>query len=371
MPGDPFGSSLPVLLIHELRDRLAGRRARANARWGLLAPPAPGGKLVWIAAGAQRDSVRLAMELARALRERRLDLRLAVTLEDEHDQLPHALEGLAMTGWGYAPCDRPAAARRALARLAPLGMIFAGRAPRPGLAAASRSVRHRLLVGAAPPPGETFERVYPAAHDQAPAGGDAAPAANLLTLVMPAQLDPNFAALATGGAPRRLWWWHGDADGLRDFLPRFRAAFGDDCLFVSGAAAAGRVLTARLAAWNREPFPPAATIAVDAPRWLPALAAACAGAHFRQRDDAGLWQALAGGAAASVAPEVALPKGALERVIERCAGAGATLAAWRRLADSPAEARARRDAGRRAFWDERRLAAAVSGELLARVFDWD
>jgi hypothetical protein len=370
MPGDPFGSSLPVLLAHDLGDRLAGRGARANARWGLLSPPAPGGRLVWIAAGAARDSVRLAVELARALREKRLDLRLAVTLEQEHGDLPRALENLPMTGWGYAPCDRPAAVRRALARLAPLGLIFAGQAPRPNLAAASRGVRHRLLVDAAAPSGETFERVYPAADDQAPAGNDAAPAANLLTLVMPAQLEPNFVALATGGASRRLWWRHGDADGLREFLPRFRAAFAGDLLFVSGAAAANAAAVS-LAAWNREPFAASAVVAVDAPRWLPAIAAACAGTHFEQRDDAALWQALAGGAAASAGPAVALPGRALEPTVERCAGTEAVLAAWRRLADSPAEARARRDAGRRTFWDQRRLAATVSDELLARVFDWD
>ncbi|MFZ5557310.1 MAG: hypothetical protein ACOZDY_11425 [Pseudomonadota bacterium] len=371
MPGDSHGSSLPALLARDLRDRLAGRHARANARWGLLKPPAPGGKLVWIAAGGERDSVRLAVELARALREKRLDLRLAVTVEHQHDDLLRRLEGLPMTGWGFAPWDRAGAVRRALARLDPLGMIFAGHAPRPHLAQASAAIRHRLLAGAAAPDAVGFERVYPAAEDQArPDAATHAPVANLLTLVMPAQLDPNFAMLVTGGEGRRLWWWHGSNAGLGRFLPPFRTAFGDDLLFVSGAAAAGRAVVARLAGWNREPLPPAATVAVDAPEWLPAIAAACTGAHFDARDDAALWQALAGGAAASVSPDVALPKAALAGVVERGEGA-AVVAAWQALTRSPAELRARRDAGRRAFWDERRLAATVSDELLARVFNWD
>lgn len=372
MPGDPFGSSLVTLLGWDLRDRLAGRRARANARWGLLVPPAPGGKVVWVAAGAGRDSVRLAVELVRALREKRLDLRLALTLEREYPELLRPLDAMPLAGWGYAPCDRPGAVRRALARLAPLGLIFAGRAPRPGLARASGAVRHRLVVGAPAPADAAFERVYPAAEDQT--GGDAAtraPAVNLLTLVMPAQLDPNFAALATGGAERRLWWWHGEAGALARFLPRFRDAFGADSLFVSGAAAQSTPATVRLSDWQREPLPESAVVAVDAPQWLPAVAAACAGAHFASRDDAALWQALAGGAAVSVAPPAALPKAAVAGAVERCADEDAVVAAWRRIAGSPAAARERRDAGRRAFWDERRLAARVRDELLARVFGWD
>ncbi|HSO06001.1 MAG TPA: hypothetical protein VLW45_02100 [Pelomicrobium sp.] len=372
MPGDPFGSSLSSLLLADLRDRVGGRRGRANARWGLLKPPAPGGKLVWIAAGADRDSVRLAVELARALREKRLDLRLALTVEREYADVLRPLEDMPLAGWGYAPCDRPAAVRRALARRAPLGLICAGRAPRANLARESGIVRHRLVVGAPAPADAAFEQTYPAADDQT--AGDAAtraPAANLLTLVMPAQLDPNFAALATGGAERRLWWWHGDAGGLARFLPRFRDAFAADPLFVTGAAADDGHSTARLSDWQREPLPAAAVVAVDAPQWLPAIAAACTGAHFAMRDDAALWQALAGGAAVSLGAEVGLPKATLAGATERCGDADAVMGAWRRIAGSPAEARARRDAGRRAFWDERRLAAAVSDELLARVFDWD
>jgi len=69
-------------------------RARLAARHGHLKKPAPRGKLAWIIAGDSADSVLLACGLAQALRERRLDLQLAVTVER-----PIPISWNACPGW--------------------------------------------------------------------------------------------------------------------------------------------------------------------------------------------------------------------------------------------------------------------------------
>lgn len=372
---DPHGSFLPALLLHDLADRAGGRSGRANARWGLLRPPQAGGKLLWIVAGAQRSSVRLAVELARAIRDKRLDLRLVLTFEHEYADLLAGLAGLNKTGWGFGPCDRAGALRRTLERLNPLGVICAGNSPRLNLAAALAGVPHSLLVAAACN-GAGFERAYPSteAQQRSCQGVACEPAVNLLTLVMPSQVDPTLAALMNGRGKRKLWWWHGD-DGrrLQHFIAEFRAFVPADPLFITGAAAgsagAGRALA--ISVWNREPVPDRALVAVDDSKWLPALAAACTAIHFDAPDADLLWQAMAGGAAVSTAPGVELPKASLAAALQELDRAAAVAGLWAAYRDDAFLPRQRGDRLRRLFWQERRLAQQVSAELLERVFGWD
>lgn len=374
MPWDPYGSSLPALLLADLRDRCAGRSYRANARWGFLRPPSEG-KTVWVVAGSHPRSVRLGAELVRAIRQKRLDVRLVFTFEQEYPQALAPLAGSPRTGWGFGPCDHPLAVGRALQRLKPLGIVFAGAAPRPHLAQASARLSHRLLVAAARGPGADFERVYPSTEEEAAgAGSGAAPAANLLTLVMPSQVDPNFAALVNGPSSRSLWWWHGvDPQALEGFLAPFRAVFPRDPLFVTGLTPrqAPKLKLTPISGWERTPLPDGALVAVDDPAWLPAVAAACVAVHFDARDDEHLWQALGGGAAASRRPGIPLPKAALASTVAEWADAGEVVRAWRAWPQDPRLKRELRDRARQAFWAERRLAGSVRDELLERVFNWD
>jgi len=369
----PHGSFLPALLVHGLADRLRGRRARANARWGFIHAPAPSGKRLWIQAGAGRTALRLAVATARALREKRLDVQLVLTFEEEHPDLLEPLAGLARTGWGFAPCDHPRAVRRVLARLEPLGVICVGAPPRPHLAAALHARSHLLVIAA--PAGECApERVYPAMEAQAMGWASAtplAPRADLLTLLTVAQVDPNFATLvAPGGAP--LWWWHGDDPAAaRDFADRFRADMPDSILFVSGGAAAAAGPALRLSQWDRAPLPPCTRVCVDEPRWLPAVASCVRAAHLAASDRETLWQALAGGSAVSCGHAAALPVAELAAAAPALPDATDVLRRWREYRDNPIAARAAGDAARRAFWQERRRAAEVSTELLDRVFEWN
>jgi hypothetical protein len=370
----PHGSFLPALLGHGLADRLRGRRASANARWGFIQPPAAGGKLVWIRTGGGRTEVRLAVALARALREQRLDVRLVLTFEREHADLLEPLAGLAKTGWGYAPCDHPLAVRRALARLAPMGVICVGTSPRPHFAAALRERAH-LLVVSATACDCAAERVYPATEEQAagwPAGAPVAPRADLLTLLTVAQVDPNFASFIDGGGP--LWWWHGDDPAVaRTFIRRFRHELADSVLFVSGRATgalAGEPVL-RLSEWARTPVAPGTLVCVDDFRWLPAVATSVAAVHLAAIDRETLWQALAGGPAPSCARVADLPAGELAAAVPGIADPAGVLRHWRECRDNPVAARAAGDSARRAFWRERRRAADVNAELLGRVFDWN
>src|SRR5688572_19982607 len=102
---DPYGSFLASLLYHDVCDRLRGRRAQANARWGRLARPAHAGKSVWICAGASRGSVRLGVELARAIVAKRPDVAVTLTFESEHPELLAPLGRRARISFDYGPAD--------------------------------------------------------------------------------------------------------------------------------------------------------------------------------------------------------------------------------------------------------------------------
>jgi hypothetical protein len=371
---DPYGSFLPALLWADLRDRCAGRPQQANARWGFVRPPSEG-KTIWIVAASHPRSVRLGVELVRAIRQKRLDVRLVFTFEQEYPWALAPLRGSARTGWGFGPCDHPLAVERTLRRLKPLGIVFAGVSPRPHLARATARLSHRLLVAAIPGPAAVYERIYPSTEEEAAcAGSAAAPAANLLTLVMPSQVDPNFAALVNGPAHRSLWWWHGvDPRALEGFLASFRALFPRDPLFVTGLPLrqASTLKPVAISHWDRTPLPDGALVAVDDPAWLPAVAAACVAAHFDARDDEHLWQALGGGAVASRRPGIPLPKAALACTVPERVDAGEVVVAWQAWQQNPHLQRELKDRARQAFWAERRLAGSVRDELLERIFNWD
>jgi hypothetical protein len=253
--------------------------------------------------------------------------------------------------------------------------VFAGAAPRPHLTQATACLSHRLLVAAGRSPGMDFEQIYPSTEEEAAsAGSGAAPAANLLTLVMPSQVDPSFAALVNGPSSRSLWWWHGvDSQALEGFLAPFRAVFPRDPLFVTGLTPrqAPKLKLMPISGWERTPLPDGALLAVDDPAWLPAVAAACVAVHFDARDDEHLWQALGGGAATSRRPGIPLPKAALASTVMESANPADVVQAWRTWQQEPLLKRGLRDRARQAFWAERRLAGSVRDELLERVFNWD
>lgn len=368
---DAFGSFLPTLLYADWQDRRRGDAARIAARWGYLKRPAERGKLIWLQCGGNDDGIALGSELAAAIRERRQDVQLVLTVERTIPILETRLQGLSRTAWGYAPSDRPAALARAFSRLEPFALIFCGVAPRLNMARMTAQVKHVLAV--APPACAdlaAIERVYPASDMQARACERYAQAerADLQTIMVEAQVDPNFVTLVNGRHSRHLWWLHSaDARRAAAFARLFSHRFAEDVLFISGASPDTAVPISR---WDRSVLAPGSIVALDEDKWLPAIAASVTATHLESPAPRVLWQAMAGGAAITHDGGCALPSGELTNVFGQAREHAAVFDAWQRYRNDPISRRKHADAARRTFWDERRRAARVNEELLARVFEW-
>jgi len=374
-----YGGRLLPLLAHGLRDRLQGAHGRANARWGHLRPPPGRGRVLWLKAGADEESVRLGAELLAAIRHKRLDLRLVLTFETDYPPLvDRALARLEKVGAGYGPCDAPRAVRRALDRLAPLAIIWTGTAADTNLLAAARAQGCRALVVDAPAgTAQGVEAAYPATPAQARTwagarAGYVAPVADLRTLLTQAQAEPTLRSLMGGGG-LRLWWCHGGESGFQSaFIERWcQSPLATDGVLLVSPTPGAADLT--ISAWDRRALGAGTVVAVDEPRWYPAVAVAARAQYLAGASAPVLWQSLAAGTPAGVSP--ALAEALEDRMaappeLAVAADPDAVMAWWSTVAADDAGARRLGDACRRRFWDERRRAGQVRDELLQRVFDW-
>ncbi|MHB1677501.1 MAG: hypothetical protein ACYCSS_08180 [Sulfuriferula sp.] len=357
---DPFGSNRLGLWLADRRDRKNQRISRIAARWGWLTPLGERGKVVWVMAGADRNSVRLAIELVRAIRDKRLDIRLILTFEQEYPDLLTLLDDCDKTGWGLAPCDHPRALTRALQRLAPFGIVVVNAQPRPHLTGLLAQ-RDRVLV-VNPPQTVDFscERIYNDPANSNSGGAD------MQAILAQAQIDPNFKSLINQGNERHLWWLHGaTAEMSAALAEQLLAQTPDDVLFVSGIRPLKDSLA--ISAWDRNPISGGRIVWIDDEKWLPAISAAVTATHFAQIDPVIIWQAMAGGAAISCAIYEELPKTELRSAITACNN---PLPLWQSYRDNPILTRQQGDSARRLFWQERRLAETESQELVTRVFEW-
>lgn len=372
---DPCGRFLPALVVHDLRDRLRGRAHRANARWGRLKRPYAAGRLVWIVSGATRSSVRLGVELTRALVARRLDITALFTYEAEYPDLLAALARTPRTGMDFGPADYIGSMHAVWRRLLPFGIVLAGIAPRPNLAALCAANRHALLVAPPQPVHARFERIYPRHGVECP-GGACAPQADFDVLLNAAAPVPAAArAFAAALAGRSCWWWHGaDAAAAKRMFALFRGHFPDDVLIVSGAACAtlaadcGAVLL--LSAWDGGAIDGATLMLADEPGWLRALAPRLRGVHFAAPDTDLLWQALAAGAIPSMPSPHAIASPGVAAVAVQAGDENEVIDSWSRLSADPAAYEASAGLVRRVYEAERRLAADNAAELIERVCRW-
>lgn len=378
MGAEAWGPGLWRVWAANLRDRLAGEHARANARNGFLRKPPGRGRVVWIKTGGTPESLRLGVELLGAIRQKRHDLRLVLTFElDDETILAPRLRGFRAVGLGYGPCDRPRAVRRVLERLEPFGLILADTQPHQNLLreAAGRGV-HCVAFSTDPWP-VPAEAAYPRDPLQRKAWWDAAtaqylaPAADPVSLWVEAQADVTLRALSGAGDDGRLWWWHGPGRQAGEWIAAWRAdaRFRGDRLFVSPSGEGDGVpdTLTRISRWDRTPLAPGGILWVDDRRWLAAVASACTAGHLHDTGRRVLWQALAGGRPLSASPGVKLP--AAEDLV-RCEAPATVLDRWAGYAGDPMGARRDGDAGRRRFWEERRGVETVMSEFLQRVFDW-
>ncbi|WP_245795371.1 hypothetical protein [Thioalkalivibrio denitrificans] len=379
MSSDPWGASPWPVWRQNLRDRLAGAHARANARSGFLRKPPGRGRIIWIKAGGTAQSLRLGVELLGAIRQKRHDVRLVLTFErDDEAILAPRLGGMRRVGLGYGPSDRPRTVRRVMERLEPYGLILADALPYPNLLREAAAGGVRCAAYNTDPWPVPVEAAYPrdaVQHAAWTASGRArhlAPAADPASLWAEAQADVTLRTLSGAGETGRLWWWHGPAARWSDWVAAWQsdARFREDRLFVSVCEQAPESSPAlpRISEWDRTPLAPGCVVWVDDRRWLAAVASACHAGHLEAADNAVLWQALAGGRPLSVGTGAAAMAGG--EVLPLCEASATVLDRWAGYADDPMAARRDGDAGRRRFWEERRGVESVMSEFLQRVFDW-
>lgn len=377
---DGYGSRRLPVWRAGLRDRLRRNHARANARQGYLRQPHDSGKIIWLKAGGSMQSVRLGVELMGAIRQKRLDVRLVLTFENDYPEIIEPrVSGMRKIGLGYGPCDRPRVVNRVLKRLDPFAIILVDTEFPERLAELARAQGRHLLAFHTEPGSVAVEAAYPrdaaqeARWQTAGQGAYVAPAADTRCQFVEAHADTTLKSLAAQGE-RHLWWWHGPAAQAAFIAAVWRASelAQDGLLFISlhGDDGEAAVADLRISAWDRTALPAGRVVWVDDARWLGALASAATAVHLQQAAGEVLWQALAGGSAldttAPVAEGVVLP----ESVPVTDDSVEALISRWAVYHDSPILARQIGDACRRRFWDERRRVESVSREFLQRVFDW-
>ena len=358
------------------RDYRRGDGSRARARRGFLTPPEDRGRLIWIKAGGSPEDVRLGIELLGAVRDKRHDVRIVLTFEQDYPELfERHMQPFRKVGVGYGPCDRPRVVRRVLQRFQPHGILLAGgQAPANLLQAAETPV---IAVNTAPPVRTVppVVRHWPvdtgaAATWPENAYAEALVPADPQARFVEAQADVVLRSLV-GGEVERLWWWH----GTKDQWPAWRAAWEasgwgrTDILLASqhGETDDGGLAAADLAVsqWDRSVLAPGTILHLDDRRWFAAAASAAHAVHLATPDRQALWQGLAGGAAVSLGETTAaaVPCPLLGEP-------GAVLEAWQGLRDDPAARRQQGDVARRRFWDERRQVDANFDAVLQQVWDW-
>ena len=345
---DPFGSNWFGLWLADRDDRRHGRLGRLAARRGFLKPMGEQGKVIWMIVGSDANDIRLAVELLRAIREKRLDIRLVLTFEEDMPELLAPLDECDKTGWGFAPSDRPSALKRAFQRLSPYGFIIASPHLRPHL---------RQMLDKQP-------RVIDVTQTHGLGQTAPAQAADLQTLLVQAQVDPNFRSLVNQSRQRHLWWVHDTAfqpEQWHHWLTRYP----EDVLFVSGSQPESRCLP--ISQWNRHAIPDGEIVWLDEHKWLPAVAASVTASHFAQPARFELWQALSGNAALSLPPDADGIPPFLAHWDWRASNPQSLWEEWRL---NPIRARQAGDQARRLFWQERRQAESALQSLLDQVFEW-
>ncbi len=374
-----YGSRRLALLYHDIKDRLSGHKARANARWGWVRPPRGQGRVIWLRAGGSRASVALAADLLAAIRDKRQDVRLVLTFQHDYPEIyAPRLQGLRKIGVGYGHCDTPGAVRRVFRRLEPFAVIAVGEAPGPHFLAYLEGYQGHSLAFQLeqPPAGGHFELACPGYGQRYGHCAHSLPACDMHSLLVQAQVEPSLGGILRGADEALGLYWLAGVTARE--LPELLAAWRAHALSRRGllclSPAPGEKLVHQdlldLADWPRQAVPAATVLLANDGRWQAAVAASANATHLGRVERASLWQALAGGAPVSLDPGLAVPALAEFEALPRLAEVTAVFDHWQRLGGDALASRRQGDAARRLFWQVRRQAAAVSQDMLQRIYDW-
>lgn len=375
MNNSAYGSGWFSTTLANLKDRFSGDHARANARLGFVKqPPGAGSKLLWIKAGATPESLRLGVELMGAIRQKRLDVRIVLTFEEEYPELLEKhLSGLKNIGLGFGPCDRPSVVKRILDRWSPFGLIvLEAERNRHLIELAEEKIPHVIAYGS-DPASAAVEAAYPFDQEQYNAWHEygltdfIAEPAHPRWLFTESQADTTLKSIVNGGAEHSLFWVHQTLD-LQRFISDWKNSSWRNAsvLFISGEA----VDYPKISTWKRNALDAGSVIYVDDPAWYTALASAADAIHVNNDDVSAIAYAASGGTAMSVSSAVADADKKLGEVVSVIDSYDELYKKWTIWSDQPMVARRTGDACRRLFWERRRHIQAVNDELLQRVFDW-
>jgi len=384
------------LLLDDIKDRLKGNTAKANARLGLVNAPQGRGKLIWLLAGASRDSVVMGAALLAAIREKRKDVRLVLTYQVEYpDVLVQHFNGLSKIGFGYGVGNSQFAARQMIKRLSPLAVILVGEQPHKALLKVllAHDDIHKVAFQFTPDAADksiVFEACYPNVLDTGSVpkslASHVSPPFSVLTRLVQSQIDKQLGAMLCGDVFQSLFHVHnllvGDVDQtLRDWQ---NSVLSESCLIAFSFEQLDRVnmhvlvnavekagySPLLLSQWKQQPLLKKQIVIADEAKWYAALCAASVATHLIRYSQENYWQAMSSGAVISMSKQpdtMALNKSDMPTQISTV---NAMFRYWLDVRNDPLQQRSISDGIRKMFWRERRRAQAQVDELLQRVYDW-
>lgn len=365
------------------QDRRTGLSAAIRARQGYLRQPHGEGKVVWIKAGENPESVRLACELLGTLRERRRDIRLALTFEHDYPEIIEPrVKGLRKIGLGYGPSDRPGSVKRVMTRLNPFGLILVDTVPHPNLLHAAVATKTHLMAFNTQPTPVMMETAYPVDAKQVLSWKTSGMAMTLMepadpaSLFVESQVDTTLRSLVSGGHGEfHLWWWHDElSNSPGQAMSQWRASAlaQNGVLFISGKEddADSRSADLCISTWDRTALPAGTVVWIDDPRWFAAISSAATAAYVNTRIRKIFWQSLAGGC-------VMMPGTSTCDLFPDLTDRAATPAqipevytTWMSMMGDPQASRRIGDTMRRLFWQERRKVKSNMEDFANRIFNW-
>lgn len=388
------------LLLQDVKDRLQGNKARANARLGLVNPPAGTGKLIWIVAGQSYDSVLMAAALLAAIREKRQDVRLVLTYETEYqDVIVQQMSGLKKIGFGYGCGDSVLAVKKMLNRLLPFAVILVGDSPAKSLlkVLSKENKIHKIACQLnqadwqAKGNEKLFEACYPHsfADDKLSAHCEnVSEPFDVLTRLVQSQVDKQLGAMLCGERHAQLFQVHNPGAGqLDNILSLWKKSdiAKNNLLVIStdkemlsaeeistfkNIAKQNQLNTLLLSKWQQQAVAENHILIADEKKWYAALCASATASHLFAADMNHFWQMVASGSVVTSDVDNHAISQDFKNLIQTRSDFSDILFYWQSLLDNPLELRKNSDALRKYFWQKRRQAETQVDELLQRVYDW-
>lgn len=374
----PYSHQLIKIIAEDFKDWKSGNKIRSLARWGFVNPPATTGKVLWIKAGYSQTSVQLATELLGAIRQKRIDIRIILTFEEDYqDIIEPRVTGLRKIGLGYGPAAHPWALKRFFQRINPFAVILVDTYPYAELLNYI-ALKQLFCIGVGLPAiteHQVFEALYPLTIEQQQTWqqvnyqGFLAEPADPSALFAESQIEPHFRSLANQGRKTELKIWlyidEEEKQSIEELFQQWQqhplAEESILCIFRKNIDKQKILKIIPISRWQRTPLKAKDIILVDDKKWLASIAASAHAIHCKSITHANWWQILAVGSMLSTEATSVTAFPYYKDLSE-------VLTAWQVW--QPFIARSSGDKARQLFWQQRRQVQTMLDEFLERVFEW-